>query len=94
MTTTQKHINFVGNPIHPYQVVETVPGIGQVYGGNLRANGITTARQLLGHFLTMNGNREVFMVWLRGICIPQGPRAEYHMNCCYTALMEWTNQHI
>ena len=94
LTTTQKHINFVGNPIPAYQVVETVPGIGLVYGGNLRANNITTARQLLGYFLIMNGNREEFLKWLSNFCIPRGPRAEHHMSWCYTALMDWTNQHI
>ena len=94
MTTSQKYINVVGNPISPDQGVQIFPGIGPVYGGNLEANGITTAQQIVGQYLIMNENREMFMVWLIGICNPQGPRGEYHMNCCYTCVMEWTNQHI
>lgn len=91
MTTTHVHRIFVGNPISPDQGVQTVPGIGPVYGGRLRDNGITTAQQLLGQYLIMNGNREEFLSWLGGICNPQGG---HHMSCCYTGLMEWTNQHI
>ena len=94
MTTSQVHRNFVGNPISPDQGVETLPGIGPVYGGRLRDSGITTAQQIVGQYLTMNENREQFLSWLGGICNPQGPRGEYHMNCCYTCVMEWTNQHI
>ena len=89
--TSQVHRIFVGNPIGPDQGVETLPGIGPIYGGRLRDSGITNARQIVGQYLIMNGNKEQFLSWLGGICIPQGP---YHMNCCYAGVMEWTNQHV
>lgn len=50
MSLTAKHRDFISTPMGT-KPVTAVPGIGPVIGGNMATGGITTAKQLYGHYL-------------------------------------------
>lgn len=83
-STSQKHRNFVGEPMGEKDVRE-LAGIGSVLGGNLAKEGYDKAYVVLGQFLVLKKNEELFMDWLNQTC---GANAKQQRDC-FECLKAW-----
>ena len=83
-STSQKHRNFVSEPMGEKDVTE-LAGIGEVLGGKLKEKGFDKAYVVLGQFLVLKKDQEMFMDWIKdefGANKKQG-------GDCYNCLKEW-----
>ena len=60
-STSQKHRNFVSEPMGEKPVTD-LAGIGEALGGRLRDRGFDKAYVVLGQFLLLKKNEELFKV--------------------------------
>ena len=60
-STSQKHRDFVSEPMGE-KPVTAIAGIGDVLGGRLSDKGFDTANVLLGQYLVLKRNDELFCV--------------------------------
>ena len=86
MSTSQKHRNFVGEPMEEKKVTE-LAGVGEVLGKRLAGKGFDKAYVVLGQFLVLKKDEELFKDWLNQTC---GANSK-QQNDCYTCLKEWCN---
>lgn len=89
MLTSQKHRNFVGEPMGEKDVKE-LAGIGKVLGHRLAEKGFDKAYMVLGQFLVRKKNEELFEDWLKDTCSANAKQARD----CYNVLAEWCSQHL
>ena len=89
MSTSQKHRNFVSEPIRDKAVTE-LAGIGDVLGKRLEEKGFDKAYVVLGQFLVLKKNKELFEDWLNDACNANTKQA----GDCYRVLAEWCDQHL
>ena len=87
--TTQKHRNFVGEPMKN-KPATAVPGIGTVLGSRFLEAGFDTAYSILGQFLLLKKDEELFCMWFRDTS--GGNRK--HAKDCYSALLEWCEEFL
>ncbi|RMZ94500.1 barrier-to-autointegration factor [Brachionus plicatilis] len=88
-TTSQKHQDFVSEPMGEKEVT-AIAGIGAVLGERLSDKGFDKAYVLLGQFLLLKKDEEMFKEWLKDTC-----NANAHQsNNCYTCLKEWCNSYL
>lgn len=85
-STSQKHRNFVSEPMGEKDVKE-LAGIGPALGGRLEEKGFDKAYVVLGQFLVLKKNEELFVDWLKETC---GANAKQSKDC-YECLKEWCN---
>ena len=83
-STSQKHRNFVSEPMGDKAVTE-LAGIGEKLGGRLFDQGFDKAYVVLGQFLILKKNEELFKDWLKDTC---GANAQQQTNC-HECLKEW-----
>lgn len=83
-STTQKHRDFVGEPIGEKPVTK-LPGIGKTLGGRLTDKGFDKAYVVLGQYLVLKKNKENFKTWLSETCHADARRQQE----CYGGLKEW-----
>lgn len=83
-STSQKHRNFVGEPMGDKSVTE-LAGIGPVLGDRLSEKGYDKAYVVLGQFLVLKKNKELFKDWLNQTCKANSKQQED----CFRCLMEW-----
>ncbi|CAF0886216.1 unnamed protein product [Brachionus calyciflorus] len=88
-TTSQKHQDFVSEPMGEKEVT-AIAGIGPVLGERLSDKGFDKAYVLLGQFLLLKKDEEMFREWLKDTC---GANANQSNNC-YTCLKEWCNSYL
>ena len=70
--------------------VESLPGIDVVLGSRLREKGYKKAYIVLGRFLMLNRDQDLFMCWIHDICGANTKQA-----CdCYRFLVEWATEHM
>uniref|UniRef100_A0A670KE22 Barrier-to-autointegration factor n=1 Tax=Podarcis muralis TaxID=64176 RepID=A0A670KE22_PODMU len=81
MTTSQKHQDFVAEPIGD-KSLGTLVGIGDVLGRKLEDKGFDKAYVVLGQFLVL---KDLFREWLKDTC---GANAKQSRDC-YGCLKEW-----
>ena len=85
-STSQKHKNFVSEPMGEKEVTE-LAGIGPVLGKRLKDKGFEKAYVVLGQFLLLNKDEELFTTWIKDEC---GANAKQGGDC-YNCLKDWCN---
>ncbi|XP_046561950.1 barrier-to-autointegration factor-like isoform X2 [Haliotis rubra] len=88
-STSQKHRNFVSEPMGLKPVTE-LPGIGPVLGGRLRGAGFDKAYVVLGQFLLLKKDEELFVDWLKEACHANSKQA----GDCFTCLKTWCDSFL
>lgn len=83
-STSQKHRNFVSEPMGEKEVTE-LAGIGPVLGGKLADKGFDKAYVVLGQFLVLKKDEEMFTDWIKDTC---GANKKQSADC-YNCLKEW-----
>lgn len=89
-TTSQKHRNFVSEPLKEKAVTE-LPGVGAVYAKRLVDAGFDYAYQVLGQFLIMKMDAELFEEWF---IMTTECRGNNHAKQCFNGLKEWAENFI
>ena len=89
MSTSLKHRNFVGEPMGDKSVTK-LAGIGKALGRRLADNGLDKAYLVLGQFLVLDRNEELFKDWLKQTC---GANSKQR-NDCYTCLNGWCDAYL
>lgn len=84
-STSQKHRNFVAEPMGEKPVTD-LAGIGPALGGRLSDQGFDKAYTVLGQFLILKKDRELFVDWLNTTCGANSKQA----GDCFQCLDEWT----
>ncbi|XP_052106890.1 barrier-to-autointegration factor-like [Mytilus californianus] len=88
-STSQKHRNFVMEPMGDKPVTE-LAGIGEVLGGRLSESGFDCAYVVLGQFLVLKKDEDMFKDWLKDLI---GANSK-QQNDCYQCLKEWCDQFL
>ncbi len=88
-STSQKHRNFVGEPMGDKDVTE-LAGIGPALGGRLSDKGFDKAYVVLGQFLILKKNEELFTEWLNQTCKANAKQQKD----CYNCLAEWCDAYL
>lgn len=83
-STSQKHRNFVSEPMGEKEVGE-LAGIGDVLGKRLINEGFTKAYVVLGQFLVLQKDEELFVEWLKEVCQANKKQA----GDCFGCLKDW-----
>lgn len=83
-STSQKHRDFVGEPMGDKAVTE-LAGIGDTLGGRLVCKGYDKAYVVLGQYLVLKKNEELFKDWLNQTCNANAKQQKD----CYRCLTEW-----
>jgi len=83
-TTSQKHRNFVSEPMGEKPVTD-LSGIGEVLGKKLEDQGFDKAYVVLGQYLLLKKNDELFCNWLKETC---GANKKQQADCA-KCLKEW-----
>lgn len=88
-STSQKHRNFVMEPMGEKPVTE-LAGIGEVLGSRLVDAGFDYAYVVLGQYLVLRKDEDMFKDWLKETI---GANAK-QQNDCYSCLKEWCDQFL
>jgi len=88
-TTSVKHQNFIAEPMGEKAVTE-LAGIGPVYSAKLIDQGFDKAYVVLGQFLLLKKDKDMFIDWLTDLAGAN----KHHANACYDCLHEWCEQHL
>ena len=83
-STSQKHRNFVAEPMGEKLVTE-LAGIGPVLGERLTDKGFDKAYIVLGQFLLLKKDQEMFMEWIKDTCAANKKQG----SDCHNCLKEW-----
>ena len=83
-TTSQKHRNFISEPMGEKSVSE-LAGIGPVLGGRLEEEGFDKAYVVLGQFLVLKKDKDLFSEWLKDAAKANAKQA----NDCFECLRNW-----
>ena len=88
-TTSQKYSLFVAEPIGDKPVTD-LAGIGWVLGKRMENRGYDKAYIVLGQFLVLKKNRELFLEWLQDLVGANAKRAAE----CYDCLDDWCSEFL
>uniref|UniRef100_A0A1E1XVA1 Barrier-to-autointegration factor-like protein n=1 Tax=Amblyomma sculptum TaxID=1581419 RepID=A0A1E1XVA1_AMBSC len=88
-STSQKHRNFISEPMGEKDVTD-LAGIGDVLGKRLKDKAFDKAYVVLGQFLVMKKNKDVFISWLKNI---SGANSKQALDC-YQCLNEWCHEFL
>ena len=82
--TSQKHKNFVSEPMGNKPVTE-LAGVGDILGNRLAKQGFDYASVVLGQYLLLKEDEELFCEWMRETCNANAKQ----QRDCYRCLREW-----
>ncbi|XP_071081162.1 barrier-to-autointegration factor A-like [Haliotis cracherodii] len=88
-STSAKHRNFVSEPMGEKPVTE-LAGIGEVLGGRLCEAGFDKAYVVLGQFLVLKKDDELFQEWLKETCSANAKQSRD----CYICLKDWCDSFL
>ncbi|KAL4238521.1 Barrier-to-autointegration factor [Mactra antiquata] len=88
-STSQKHRNFVSEPMGDKPVTD-LAGIGETLGGRLAEQGFDKACVVLGQFLVLRKDKELFTEWLKDTCNANIKQS----GDCYECLNAWCDQFL
>ncbi|XP_051163282.1 barrier-to-autointegration factor A [Leptopilina boulardi] len=88
-STSQKHKNFVAEPMGNKSVTE-LAGVGEVLGKRLEAAGFDKASVVLGQFLVLKKNEELFQEWMKDVCSANAKQS----HDCYQCLTDWCDEFL
>ncbi|KAK8395693.1 hypothetical protein O3P69_005647 [Scylla paramamosain] len=88
-STSQKHRNFVAEPMGEKEVTE-LAGIGPVLGQRLSSKGFDKAHVVLGQFLVLKKNKELFIDWLKDTANANSKQAAD----CHQCLADWCEEFL
>jgi len=88
-TTSQKYRTFQGEPIGEKEVT-AVAGIGDVLGERLATKGYDKAYVLLGQFLVLKKDKELFQDWLHEACNANAKQSKD----CAECLAEYVKENL
>ncbi|KAM8940316.1 barrier-to-autointegration factor isoform 1-T1 [Pelodytes ibericus] len=83
-STSQKHRDFVAEPMGE-KPVHCLAGIGDILGQRLEKKGFDKAYIILGQFLLLKKDEELFKEWLKEVCSANAKQARDCSGC----LKEW-----
>ncbi|XP_063076817.1 barrier-to-autointegration factor-like isoform X2 [Engraulis encrasicolus] len=87
--SSSEHQTFCSEPMRG-KPVTAIPGIGEVAGAQLQAQGFPKATDVLGKYLTMRENPDDFQGWLKEVCGANATQLED----CYNAMREWCQHNL
>lgn len=90
MSTTQKHRDFLKEPMGRTKDVDALPGIAAVSKEKLADVGFTKAFQVFGQFLVCDMDQEAFVAWLRS----NTTLGSNHAEACFNCLREYADQYF
>jgi len=85
----QTHRNFVSEPIQDKNVTE-LPGISTVLGKRLSDQGFDKAYCVLGQFLLLKKDKELFEEWLK----MEINANQWQASRCVECLSEWCDEYL
>ncbi|KAK0154604.1 Barrier-to-autointegration factor [Merluccius polli] len=88
-STSQKHKDFVAEPMGEKKVT-VLAGIGEALGKRLEDKGFDKAYVVLGQFLVLKKDEELFRDWLKDTC---GANSKQQGDC-YGCLREWCDSFL
>ncbi|XP_023329832.1 barrier-to-autointegration factor [Eurytemora carolleeae] len=88
-TTSLKHRNFVAEPMGEKPVTD-LAGIGDVLGKRLEAKGFDKGYVVLGQFLLLKKNKDLFVEWLKELAGANTKQA----TDCYQCLSDWCDEFV
>ncbi|XP_034033654.1 barrier-to-autointegration factor [Thalassophryne amazonica] len=83
-STSKKHRDFVAEPMGEKNV-DALAGIGDTLGSRLTEKGFDKAYVVLGQYLVLKKDEELFCDWLKDTC---GANAKQQRDC-FGCLKEW-----
>ena len=83
-TTSQKHRNFVAEPMGEKPVTD-LAGIGEVLGKRLSSKGFDKAYVVLGQFLLLKKDKDLFTEWMKDLVSANTKQS----GDCYQCLSDW-----
>ncbi|EDW04099.1 barrier-to-autointegration factor [Drosophila grimshawi] len=87
--TTQKYRNFIAEPMGQKSVTE-LAGIGETLGGRLSEAGFDKAYTVLGQYLVLKKDEELFKDWMKDVCNASSKQA----SDCYNCLNDWCEEFL
>ncbi|XP_067938727.1 barrier-to-autointegration factor B-like [Watersipora subatra] len=88
-STSQKHRNFIAEPMGEKAVSE-LAGIGPVLSGRFTEKGFDQAYVVLGQFLLLKKDEELFQDWIKETIQANSKQARDCCNC----LKEWCEANL
>ncbi|XP_075992292.1 barrier to autointegration factor [Anticarsia gemmatalis] len=88
-STSQKHRNFVAEPMGEKPVTD-LAGVGEVLGKRLEGAGFDKAYTVLGQFLVLKKEKELFQEWLKDTCNANSKQSAD----CYQCLKDWCDEFL
>ena len=88
-TTSQKHRNFVAEPMGEKSVTD-LAGVGAVIGKRMEAKGFDKAYVVLGQFLLLKKNKDLFGEWIKDFTGANSKQCDD----CYQCLSDWYEEFL
>lgn len=88
-STSQKHRNFVAEPMGEKPVTD-LAGVAEVLGNRLKEAGYDKAYIVLGQYLVLKKDLELFKDWMKNTCNANVKQA----TDCHQCLSEWCDEFL
>lgn len=88
-STSQKHRNFVAEPMGEKPVTD-LAGVGETLGKRLSEAGFDKAYTVLGQYLILKKDSELFKDWMKDTCNANAKQA----TDCYQCLSDWCEEFL
>lgn len=94
MATSQKEQDFIREPLKDakgiYKSVDTIGGITDKAGEALKKRGFEKAFHLVGQYLVLNMDEELFIQWLKDLLEEENVKVQdRYLDSAYRSIYEW-----